>query len=213
MQGYTRLPVTAACLCLAFAWAGGIRAQAQPAPASVTSATAPTATAGAATVAPLVPAGTAVDIEILEEVSSGTRQRGDVFPIRLAAPLLIDGVERVPADVRGVGQVVHAAHPRAGGGAGELLVTVRALHWNDRCIPLRGFSLGGSGRSEAALSAGVSTVIGAFGLLIRGKDLVIPAGTHGTAKLRYDFNDIPMTPAASAAPSSSDKETDPCAIA
>lgn len=158
-----------------------------------------------------IPAGTAVEIEILEEISSASRQQGDRFAVRLAAPLVVDGIERLPADLRGIGQVVHAARPRTGGGGGELLVTVRALRANERCIPLRGFSLGGNGKDRIIASAALSSALSVVGLLVRGRDLVIPAGTRGMAKLRYDFFDTP-TPVATPATQPTEKESDPCAI-
>lgn len=184
-----------------------------PMPATATAIAAdpaPDATTSPASTAS-IPAGTLVEIEILEEISSASRQKGDRFSVRLAEPLVVDGVERLPADLRGIGQVVHAARPRAGGGGGELLVTVRALRDNDRCIPLRGFSLGGNGKDRITTSAALTSALGVVGLLVRGHDLVIPAGSRGTAKLRYDFSDTP-TPLATPTTQPTEKESDPCAI-
>jgi hypothetical protein len=156
-----------------------------------------------------IPAGTPVEIEIMEEISSASRQRGDAFPIRLAAPLVIDGVQRLPAGLAGVGQVVHAAGPRAGGGAGELLVAARWLRSDSHCIPLRGFSLGGSGKNAQGLAVGLGLALGLPGLLVRGRDIVIPAGTHGSARLRTEFD-----PVSSVVPTNppTEKDSDPCAI-
>jgi len=216
MQGWSGLPATATGTCLAFALATML-AGADALPPAVSDSALPLIQSPATATSPTVPAGATVDIEILEEISSGTRQRGDVFPIRLASPLVVDGVERLPAHLPGVGQVVHAARPRAGGGPGELQVTVRALHWGARCIPLRGFVLGGSGKDAIALSAGVASAVGVFGLLIRGKELIIPAGTHGSARLRDGLIDpSPDTPAPTEVPPIepvTTKEIDPCVIA
>lgn len=219
MQGINMLPVTAAGTCLAFALATMLAgADASPPPASALAPLLAESPASApALPGPATAAGAAVEIEILEDISSGTRSRGDVFPIRLASPLVVDGIERLPAHVPGIGQVVHAARSRAGGGPGELQVTVRALHWGERCIPLRGFVLGGSGRNAIALSAGVSSAVGVVGLLIRGKELVIPAGTRGSDRLRDGLADpppdIPAPTEASSLEPVTTKEIDPCVIA
>ena len=219
MQGPRSRPSTAAGLCLAFALAGWAPCSAAQdgviAPTATATAAAELAPSAAASASPLdshaIAAGTVVEIELLQDISSASAQRGDRFPVRLAEPLVVDGVTRLAAGLPGVGQVVHAARPRAGGGGGELLVTVRALHAQDRCIPLRGFSLGGNGKHRTAAAVGVASALGVVGLLVRGNDLVLPAGTRGTAKLRDDFSDLPATDAP-ATNQPIDKESDPCVI-
>lgn len=55
---------------------------------------APAASAAPDGAATPLPAGMPVTIELGESLASSTHKRGDVFPIVLVEPLLLDGIER-----------------------------------------------------------------------------------------------------------------------
>lgn len=158
--------------------------------------------AGEAAVAGIVrlPALTPVEFEFAGALNSKTSKIDDMFPIRLTAPIVIDGVIAVPAGTTGEGQVVHAAKAGGAGKAGELIVTVRYLEHRGVRIPLRRFRMGGLGigtdRRDGAL--GVSMVIPFSGFLMRGGEKTIEAGARANAIIATDI-EIPTAPEAAPA--------------
>jgi len=104
----------------------------------------PAAPAAAPAPAPaccVIPAGTPVVLELLDELSSRTAMRGDHFAMRLVEPITVDGRVLAPAGARGTGEVVDAAKAGMGGRPGELTVAARYLAVGDLQIPLRGLKL------------------------------------------------------------------------
>jgi len=130
-----------------------------------------------------IPAGTLVRLEILDLLNSSQRKRGDKFGLRVAAPIIVDGKERVPAGTIGVGEIVHAAAARGGGAPGELLIAARSLDLHGQMIPLRGLKLGVAGGDNSGMALGVSLAAGPFALFIRGREIEIPALTRVEAKV------------------------------
>ncbi|MFE0502441.1 hypothetical protein ACFW0P_16850 [Lysobacter soli] len=133
-------------------------------------------------------AGQQIEVELAEPVGSDTHKIGDRFQLRLAAPLMRDGVVIVPAGTPGVGEVVHAQTSRAGGKPGELLLAARFLDLPDGPLPLRAMKLAARGKDNINASLGTSMVAGPFGLFVRGREIEIPAGTHAMAKLAQDLD-------------------------
>lgn len=131
-----------------------------------------------------IPAGTQVTIEITEPLSSSTRKRGDMFKLALAEPLVLDGSELLPAGTTGSGEIVHAASARGGGAPGELLIAARTLDGPNGTVLLRGFKLGATGEDNSGMALGVSIAAGPFAMFIRGREIEIPAGTRGFAKVK-----------------------------
>lgn len=150
--------------------------------------------------------GQRVELEIGETLSSARRQRGERFPLRLAAPLRVDGHDVIPAGTRGVGEIVHAARSRGGGAAGELLIAARYLELDDRQLPLRGLSYGLSGQSRTNGAAAAAIAVGPFALFIRGRETEIPAGTRVQAKLAGDVHLSPRVPAGGDCPATAPLE-------
>jgi hypothetical protein len=177
--------------CLAWAPAGMAAAQ-TPAPVPETSAIAPAPTAIDPACCRVV-AGTVVDLEIAEPITSWQHKRGDKFQLRLAQPLVVDGRLLVPAGTTGVGEIVHAAAARGGGAPGELLIAARHLDVDGGQLPLRGMKLGGSGDDNSGMAFGVSFAAGPFAMFIRGHEIEIPAGTHAHAKVAEDAV-LPVSP-------------------
>ncbi|UHQ24113.1 hypothetical protein LVB77_05210 [Lysobacter sp. 5GHs7-4] len=146
-----------------------------------------------------LPAGTQVDLQLGETLSSARHKRGDRFTLRLSQPLAIDGAEPIPAGTPAVGEVVHGARSRGGGAPGELLIAGRYLEHNGRQIPLRGLSVGQSGRERINGAMGAAFVIGPFAMFVRGSEIEIPADTVLSAKLAQDL-DLPLLGATTAEP-------------
>lgn len=128
-------------------------------------------------------AGTSVEIEIAEPLGSASHQRGQAFRIRLRSPVVVDGQVVVPAGTEGLGEVIHAERSRGGGKPGELLVAARHLEYGAIRIPLRGLKLGGAGRDTTHAALAVATLVGPFAHFVKGREIEIPVGTPGIAKV------------------------------
>ena len=136
-------------------------------------------------------AGSVVELQLGESLSSARHKRGDRFTLRLSQPLAVAGAEPIPAGTPAVGEVVHGARSRGGGHPGELLIAGRYLEFNGRQIPLRGLSVGQSGRDQINGAMGAAFVIGPFAMFVRGREIEIPADTALRAKLAQDL-DLPV---------------------
>lgn len=131
--------------------------------------------------------GSEVVLELAEEVSSATVQRGDNFLLRLAVPVAIDGVTVLPAGLEGVGEVIEAARHGVGGKPGKLILSARSLRVGGRTLPLRGWKVLSAGDPRIGASVAATILIGFPGFFIKGKDAIAPAGTRATAKTLEDF--------------------------
>jgi hypothetical protein len=131
---------------------------------------------------------TPVEFEFAEEVKSNQAAVDQYFAIRLIAPILVDGVEIVPAGTTGKGQVVHSAKAGWGGKAGELIVAARYIEYRGVRIPLRRFRMGeaGTGQNRVGEAAVASAVVPVAGFLISGGEKIIAAGTRANAIVSTD---------------------------
>lgn len=133
-----------------------------------------------------LPAGTIVDFEIADALSSKTSKIDEMFAIKLSEPVSIGGVTMLPVGTTGKGQVVHAAKARALGKAGELILAARFLSCGDTHIALRGFHLGRSGKNKATELTAAIVTVGLVALplaFVSGGESIIPTGTHANARL------------------------------
>ncbi|WP_141233639.1 hypothetical protein [Lysobacter antibioticus] len=145
-----------------------------------------------------IPANTPVTLEIAAALSSAKARRGDRFPLRLAQPLVLAGATVLPAGTPGIGEVVHAARRGASGKPGELLLAARYLEHQGRRVALRGFSLGGIGKSREGVAVSVGIALGIPGLFVTGGEIEIPAGTQvGARTARAVDSERSAAPAAS----------------
>ncbi len=136
-----------------------------------------------------LPAFSIVELEIAEPLNSKTSKIGQFFDIRLAAPIMLDGKQLVPAGAIGQGEVIHAAKARAGGKAGELILAARYIEHDGQRIALRSFKFGvsGTGRNNTHEALAAGTIIATpLVLLITGGNVDVPAGTLAHAKTATD---------------------------
>jgi hypothetical protein len=141
-----------------------------------------------------VPALTEVAVEILADLGSRTSNQGDTFPLRLAAPIVIDGVELIPAGTPGQGEVIHAKKSGGSGAAGELVLAARYLEVGDARLPLRSLRFDATARDRMGTveaieiaSAAVMPVASFLGFLIKGDQLSLASGSILAAKTAADF--------------------------
>lgn len=136
---------------------------------------------------PIIAAGTSVDLEVKQDVSSKTSKPGDWFDLALATPIMLDNAAVIPAGTPGRGQVVHAAKGGFGGSAGELLLAARYLEVGGQKLMLRKFRVGGRGSDNGAEAMITNAVVPIVGLLISGGNITIASGTRSTAIVSADF--------------------------
>lgn len=170
--------------------------QAAPAP------DAPVAGAPSALSAPAAPerplrlaAGSELAVEMAQPLSSATSRLGDRFAFRLVEPVVLDGVEVVAAGATGEGEVIDAAHAGMAGAAGKLVLSARRIDLGGHPARVRGLTLMAAGQRRVGLVSGALLVpyVGVSALLIKGGEVVIPAGTRYTVKLAEDV-DFPSHP-------------------
>lgn len=169
-------------------------AQAQTAAPPVPAASPTPAPAEATTpgIAVMLPANTVVELEMVDSISSKTSKSGDFFRLKTALPVQRDGIEIIPAGTPVVGQVVHAQAASGGGKAGELIVAARYIELPQGQIKLRsGFGATGQDKTNDAVVAAI--LVGVFSMMIKGKDLELPAGHALSARLSADSS-IQSTP-------------------
>jgi hypothetical protein len=137
-----------------------------------------------------VPAGTQVEVQLVDEVSTRTQKSGGAFDFRLAAPLIVRGEVVLASGTPGVGVIVESARPSMGGKGAKLVLAASYLRRGQQRVPLEGFQLAAAGRdnSVAAQAAGMVgglafAPLGFVGLAIPGGNVGFPAGTTATAKV------------------------------
>ncbi|MEZ5333661.1 MAG: hypothetical protein R2991_16875 [Thermoanaerobaculia bacterium] len=99
-----------------------------------------------------VPAGTLVDVEILDSVSSATSQPGDRFATRVATDVVADGLVAIPAGALVSGVVTEAVPLRRIGGQARLALDLDRLMVGGREVPISA-GLAEAGRSETGKDA------------------------------------------------------------
>ena len=126
--------------------------------------------------------GTTLHLQINEDVTSGSFKRGDHFKLHLSEPVTLDGLEVIHAGAYAEGEVVHAAKPGSSGTPGALILTARFIQVGDLKIKLRSYT-GGTGKDNFGSATAVGVTIGFPAMFIRGKNIVIPAGTDVYAQV------------------------------
>lgn len=131
-----------------------------------------------------VPVDTVVDIAITTTINSKANKIGDVFPIRLAEPVVgTSGDILIPAGTPGQGEVIHAARARAMGKAGELILAARYLQCGDTHVPLGHFRFGVSGKNNLGAAIAVSVVATPLVLFVAGGEVNVPPDTRAHARI------------------------------
>ena len=137
----------------------------------------------------VLPAGSRVILEVASPVGSAISKRGDMFDIRLAEPIVIDGRVVAPAGTPGQGQVVDAGKSGIGGKPGKLVLAARYLDLGGRRVALRAMKLGWAGddRSAEVLVTSMIPFVGVAGIFIHGGEIDVAPGTKAVAKLGEDL--------------------------
>ncbi len=166
------------------------RAQTQPSTPSVSTAieAPPAASAATSDLTVRIPAGTVIQVELAEPLSSRSAQIGQLFGLRLAAPIVVDGREVAPAGAAGGGEVIDAHAAAFGGRQGRLIISGRYIEINGERVRIRGMQITAAGedRGNTALAVTMIPYAGVAGIFVQGGQVEIPAGASGTARLAAD---------------------------
>lgn len=157
----------------------------------VVNADAPVVAAETAALPVMLPANTVVQLQTVDPVGSKTSKSGDAFRLRLSQPVFSGGKVMIAVDTPVMGEVVHAARSGIGGKAGELVLAARYIDAPQGKIRLRStLSAAGKDNTDAALAAALLT--GGLGVIIRGKEVELPAGSLVSARLATEVVIIPL---------------------
>ena len=148
----------------------------------------------------VIPGGTRLTVRLNEELSTGNRRKGSVFSARLEKPVIVDGSVVVPAGATAYGRIldvernVRVGRPKIDG-------TLTSLMIRGREVPIVTDVVGAEGKRGGGLAkVGAGTLIGAIAgapvagaavgagvaAVMKGSDLVIPAGTIGEVTIKKD---------------------------
>ena len=145
--------------------------------------------------APVLPALTPVEVEILTPLSSDSARVGGLFALRLHRPIEQDGAVVVPAGTLGVGEVVEAKRAHGSGAPGVLILAADYLELGGRQLRLRSLRLTKVGadavgavnrQAERAMGAAAAPVA-LLNLGTRGADVAVEAGAVAEAQTAEDF--------------------------
>ena len=148
----------------------------------------------------VIPAGTRLTVRLNEELSTANRRKGSVFSTRLEKPVVVNGRVIVPVGAMAYGRILDVERnkrvdrPKIDG-------TLTSLMIGGREVPIVTEVVGAEGKRGGGLAkVGAGTLIGAIagaplagaavgaGVagVMKGSDLVIPAGTIGEVALKKD---------------------------
>ncbi|HEY2375592.1 MAG TPA: hypothetical protein VGH98_06415 [Gemmatimonadaceae bacterium] len=148
----------------------------------------------------VIPAGTRLTVRLNEELSTENRRKGSVFSARLEKPIMVDGRVVVPSGALAYGRILDVERNKRIGRP-KLDGTLTSLMIGGREVPIVTDVVGAEGKHGGGLvKIGAGTLIGAIagapvagaavgagvGAVMKGSDLVIPAGTIGEVGLKHD---------------------------
>ena len=145
-----------------------------------------------------VAAGTPVAVALVDQVSTVSQKRGDTFALRLAAPLIVNGMVVLPAGAPGAGEVIEASHPGIGGKSAKMVLAANYVRSGRRWVRLNALQLArpGHDNSTASQVLGLSGMafapLGIVGIVLPGGEVVFHPGTIATAKVAYAIDLPPL---------------------
>lgn len=134
--------------------------------------------------------GQPVQLMVLHEVNSRQAKPGDRFPLRVNAPVLVDGLVVIPVGAAAWGEVVAASGTGVAGGRGHVSVRLTRIDAPSGPVALTGLTGTEGGSNTAGVVMGVLS-FGLGGLLVKGGNATLKAGDLVTG-----YIDEGATPAA-----------------
>lgn len=144
------------------------------------------ATAAVALARLLVPSGTRIDLVTRDAISTKKNEKGDLLYLKVAAPVIVDGVTAIPADTVVVAQLTRAEKRGAFGRSGKL--DVKLLYAGLAGGPLRvSGTLEARGKKDGGDTAATAAAFLVLPFISTGRSAEIPAGSEVSARLDRDL--------------------------
>ena len=124
----------------------------------------------------ILPEGMAISLQTRHDISSKSARVGDHVELAVAKAVTIGGVTLIAADTPAVGEVVRVRDNGLLGRSGKLDIRVSSLKAGQLDVPVRG-QRNARGKSGTLGSVGAGIVFLPLAILVRGKDVKLPAGT------------------------------------
>lgn len=134
----------------------------------------------------LVPAGTVIDLVTTNTVSSKKSVKGDLLYLKVASPLVIDGIVAIPADAVVVGQLNQADPRGAFGKKGKLQVQLLYAELPGGTMRISG-TLEARGKGGADDAAATAAAFLFLPFIATGRSAEIPAGSEVSGRLDRDL--------------------------
>ena len=133
----------------------------------------------------VVPLGTLIDLVTRDAISTKKNEKGDLLYLKVAAPVIVDGVTAIPADTVVVAQLTRAEKRGAFGRSGKL--DVQLLYAELPGGPLRvSGTIEARGKKDAGDTAATAVAFLALPFLPTGRSAEIPAGAEVSGRLDRD---------------------------
>ena len=139
----------------------------------------------------VIPSGTPVIIKLDQEVNSKTTTPGMVIKASVANDVIINGKVVIKAGAQCDVTVVNSRKAGIVGSPGSVTISVNSVKAIDGAnIPLINASKSEEGKSEVATAVIITILCCILGLLMKGKEGVIPSGTQitGYTVTQVDIN-------------------------
>jgi hypothetical protein len=131
----------------------------------------------------IIPAGTEIEVELVETLNSARNLNEEVFPIRLVAPIMVDGRVVVAAGAMGGGEVIDARPSGFAGRQGRLTVSGRYMEINGARAPIRGMRFGVAGADHTNVATTLMFIAPIGMMFVQGGEVEFPTGLRGIARL------------------------------
>jgi hypothetical protein len=138
--------------------------------------------------------GTEVRVRLLENLTSNNAVQGQKFNLELDQDLRQNNQVVIPHGTKVIGTVASAHKKGFMGKAGELNINIDYLLLGDQRIALRATNAN-QGKSKVGTTVALTVLFGPIGLLKRGKDIELNAGTTFTAFIDQSFQTPALMPA------------------
>ncbi|MBW8295128.1 hypothetical protein [Sphingopyxis sp.] len=134
----------------------------------------------------LIPAGTIIDLVTTNTVSSKKSVKGDLLYLKVASPLIVDGIVAIPADTIVVGQLSQADQRGAFGKKGRLEVQFLYAELPGGTVRISG-ALEARGKGGADDAAATAAAFLLLPFVATGRSAEIPAGSQVSGRLDRDL--------------------------
>lgn len=134
----------------------------------------------------VVPAGTIIDLVTVNAISSKKSVKGDLLHLKVASPLIVDGMTVIAVDTVVVGQLARAEQRGAFGRSGKLEAHLLYAELPGGTVRISG-AIEARGKGGADDAAATAAAFLALPFVATGRSAEIPAGSAVSGRLSHDL--------------------------